>query len=235
MDYKKFLLFGDSITEYAFDPEHFTVGSALTNAYTRKLDIIQRGYAGYNSRWAIRILEKIIEQHGNDIVIGTIFFGSNDSVEKGPQRVPLPEFVNNIKKMIGMMKQANIKPIIVGPGLIDRDVWDVLKSEEIEKGWIRTNQFFKEYVDALIDLTKDENVPFVNLQQSFLEISEANNEKWQKYLIDGLHFSGDGYRIFFERLMEMIELYYPEYSPDNMNTILPNWRDIKADGSNISL
>ena len=235
MDYKKFLLFGDSITEYAFDPEHFTVGSALTNAYTRKLDIIQRGYAGYNSRWAIRILEKIIEQHGNDIVIGTIFFGSNDSVEKGPQRVPLPEFVNNIKKMIGMMKQANIKPIIVGPGLIDRDVWDVLKSEEIEKGWIRTNQFFKEYVDALIDLTKDENVPFVNLQQSFLETSEANNEKWQKYLIDGLHFSGDGYRIFFERLMEMIELYYPEYSPDNMNTILPNWRDIKADGSNISL
>lgn len=235
MDYKKFLLFGDSITEYAFDPEHFTVGSALTNAYTRKLDIIQRGYAGYNSRWAIRILEKIIEQHGNDIVIGTIFFGSNDSVEKGPQRVPLPEFVNNIKKMIGMMKQANIKPIVVGPGLIDRDVWDVLKSEEIEKGWIRTNQFFKEYVDALIDLTKDENVPFVNLQQSFLEISEANNEKWQKYLIDGLHFSGDGYRIFFERLMEMIELYYPEYSPDNMNTILPNWRDIKADGSNISL
>lgn len=235
MDYKKFLLFGDSITEFAFDPEHFTIGAALANAYTRKLDIVQRGYAGYNSRWAIPILEKIIENSGKDIVIGTIFFGSNDSVQKGPQRVSLPEFVDNIKKMIKMMKQANIKPIVVGPGLIDRNVWDVLKSQDIENGWIRSNQLFEEYVNVLIDLTNDENVPFVNLRQSFLETSESKNEKWQKYLIDGLHFSGDGYRIFFRKLMKTIDLYYPEYSPDNMKTSLPNWRDIEADGSNISL
>lgn len=235
MDYKKFLLFGDSITEFAFNPEHFTVGSALTNLYTRKLDILQRGYAGYNSRWAIPVLEKIIEQDGKDIIIGTLFFGTNDSVENGPQMVPIPEFVDNMKKMIRMMKEANIKPIVIGPGLIDRGVWDVLKSQDIEKGWIRSNKLFEEYTNALIDLTTDENVPFVDLRKSFLETSKIKNENWQKYLIDGLHFSGDGYRIFFEKLMEVINQYYPECSPENIKTILPYWRNVQADGSNISL
>lgn len=51
MVYKKFLMFGDSITEFAFNSrpssgespgDEFTLGAALTNVYTRKLAISQR-------------------------------------------------------------------------------------------------------------------------------------------------------------------------------------------------
>lgn len=233
MNYPKFLLFGDSITEFAFDPEHFTVGSALTNVYTRKLDVVQRGYSGYTSRWAIPILEKIIASDGEGIVMGTIFFGSNDSVVAGPQRVPLPEFIENTKRLIQMMKDASIKPIVVGPALINRELWDVLKKEDIDQGWIRSNEAFQEYSDALIKLTHEENVPYINLRQSFLDNAKAKNEDWKTYTIDGLHFSGAGYRIYFDQLMKTIDRYYPEYSPDNLKTFLPNWRDVQEDGSNI--
>lgn len=233
MDYKKFLLFGDSITEFAYDPEQFTVGSALSNIYTRKLDVVQRGYAGFTSRWAIPVLEKIIAQEGNKIVMGTIFFGSNDSVIAGPQRVPLPEFLNNTQKLINMMKKANIKPIVVGPGLINRKVWDIVKKEDVDKGWIRTDEAFQEYNNALIKLTTEENVPYINLRESFLNYAKQNNENWETYTVDGLHFSSTGYRIYFNELMRVINEHYPEYSPDNLQNVLPNWRDVLADGSNL--
>ncbi|CAL9728948.1 isoamyl acetate-hydrolyzing esterase [Monosporozyma unispora] len=233
MDYKKFLLFGDSITEFAFNPEHFAVGSALSNVYSRKLDILQRGYAGFNTRWAIPVLKNIIDQDGEDIVMGTIFFGSNDSVATGPQRVPLPEFVENTKKLIQIMKDANIKPIVVGPGLLNRDIWEVIKKDDIEKGWIRSNEAFKEYNHALKKLTYEVKVPYINLQECFLKVSRANNEEWQSYTIDGLHFSGAGYKIYFDQLMKVIDTFYPEYSPSTLKTNLPNWRDIQEDGSNI--
>lgn len=233
MNYKKFLLFGDSITEFAYDPEHYTVGSALSNAYTRKLDVIQRGYAGYTSRWAIPVLEKIIAKDGEDVIMGTIFFGANDAVLAGPQVVPIDEYVQNVKKMINMMKNADIKPIVVGPGLINRDVWDVVKKEDVDQGWIRTNEAFKKYNDALIELTKVENVPYIDIGQAFLDHAKQVGENWKDYTIDGLHFSGKGYRVYFNELMDKINTCYPEFSPENVKTNLTNWREVKEDGSNI--
>ena len=57
MDYEKFLLFGDSITEFAFNTrptedgkDQYALGAALVNEYTRKMDILQRGFKGYTSR-----------------------------------------------------------------------------------------------------------------------------------------------------------------------------------------
>ena len=50
------LLFGDSITQWGWQPQGFA--QRLANAYTRKLDVINRGLSGYNTDWAIPIFEQ---------------------------------------------------------------------------------------------------------------------------------------------------------------------------------
>ncbi|SMN18121.1 similar to Saccharomyces cerevisiae YOR126C IAH1 Isoamyl acetate-hydrolyzing esterase [Maudiozyma saulgeensis] len=229
--YQKFLLFGDSITEFAYTTQPFSLGGALSAAYTRKLDILHRGYSGYTSRWGIKILEDILEEHeDNDIAIATIYFGANDSCLGGPQVVPLNEYIENMKLLIYMLRKHNIKPIFIGLALFNRELWETIKVEEIKLGHIRTVDNLQVYNNSLKQLAKTENVPFVDLHKAFTEIG---GESWKDLLLDGLHFSSKGYEIWYNELLAAIKENYPEYYPDNMKTMYPLWRDVKADGSNI--
>lgn len=236
MEFKKFLLFGDSITEFAFNSrangdslDQFALGAALCNAYTRKLDILQRGFSGYNSRWGLKILPEVLKNEEN-IVLSTIFFGSNDACLGGHQRVPLEEYVSNTRKMISLLKSKDIKPILVGPALVDQQKFEAPRQDEVAKGYIRTNESFQNYSKALQKLSKEENLPFVDLNTTFRQ--EAG-ENWRVLLVDGLHFSGKGYEIFFQQLMKTIEEFYPELAPENIPTKLPAWREVAEDGSNL--
>ncbi|KAJ8440291.1 hypothetical protein Cgig2_012727 [Carnegiea gigantea] len=51
------ILFGDSITEQSFRPGGW--GAALADNYSRKADILNRGYGGYTTRWALFLLHHI--------------------------------------------------------------------------------------------------------------------------------------------------------------------------------
>ena len=74
----QFLLFGDSITQKSF--AHGGWGAALANAYQRKADVVNRGYSGYNSRWALQLLDRVLpEESTGDVLLATVFFGANDA------------------------------------------------------------------------------------------------------------------------------------------------------------
>ncbi|XP_058087664.1 GDSL esterase/lipase At5g62930-like isoform X2 [Magnolia sinica] len=51
------VLFGDSITEQSFRPGGW--GAALADTYSRKADVMVRGYGGYNTRWALFLLNHL--------------------------------------------------------------------------------------------------------------------------------------------------------------------------------
>ena len=53
------LLFGDSITEYAFEEGGWA--SRLAHAYRRKADVVARGYSGYNSAQALRLAPHVLD------------------------------------------------------------------------------------------------------------------------------------------------------------------------------
>lgn len=236
MDYKKFLLFGDSITEFAFnsraqegESDQFALGAALCNDYTRKLDIVQRGFSGYNSRWGLKILPRVLENEQN-IVLSTIFFGSNDACLGGHQRVPMEEYASNTRKMISMLREKNIKPILVGPGLIDQERFEAPRKEEVERGYIRTNESFEAYSNKLQQIATEDKIPFVDLNTAF---RREGGENWRDLFRDGLHFSGKGYEIFYNELLKSIRIHYPELAPECIPTRLPGWRDVAEDGSNV--
>ncbi|KDD72970.1 hypothetical protein H632_c2680p1 [Helicosporidium sp. ATCC 50920] len=70
------LLFGDSITQYGFEPQGW--GMHIASQYERRIDLINRGFGGYNTRWALELLPWVME----GVVkpqLATIFFGANDA------------------------------------------------------------------------------------------------------------------------------------------------------------
>ncbi|XP_047701226.1 isoamyl acetate-hydrolyzing esterase 1 homolog isoform X3 [Prionailurus viverrinus] len=60
-------------------------GASLADKLVRKCDVLNRGFSGYNTRWAKIILPRLIKKGtGLDSPVAvTIFFGANDSALKG--------------------------------------------------------------------------------------------------------------------------------------------------------
>ena len=79
------------------------LGPQLADAYVRKLDIINRGLSGYNTRQALAILPQVIPSPQQArIRFLTIFFGANDArlpdtLPEPQQHVPLEEFMENMR------------------------------------------------------------------------------------------------------------------------------------------
>jgi lysophospholipase L1-like esterase len=101
------VLFGDSITAQSFRSGGW--GSALADAYSRKADVVVRGYGGYNTRWALFLLHHIFPLGSSSPPVATtIFFGANDAALKGRtsdrQHVPVEEYTDNVRKIVQHLK-----------------------------------------------------------------------------------------------------------------------------------
>ncbi|XP_071907968.1 GDSL esterase/lipase WDL1 isoform X2 [Coffea arabica] len=60
----QFVLFGSSIVQFSYSQDGF--GAILTDIYARKADILLRGYAGWNSRGALQVLEQVFPKSLSD-------------------------------------------------------------------------------------------------------------------------------------------------------------------------
>lgn len=226
---KKFLLFGDSITEFTYEPDQWCLGPALQNVYARKMDIIQRGYIGYNSRWALHILPELLDGVGK-VDLAYVFFGTNDCMPSGQFAVPLEEYLDNMKKIVTLMTARGIKVIVIGTSLIELDRWNELNPSENATGLIRNTESQKFFGDKLRELCKQENYVFVDLHKKFTELGGA---EWKSLLKDGLHFNSFGYKIFYDELLRVIKENYPEFHPSNMHYQYPECYIIDRDMKNL--
>lgn len=108
----KIYLFGDSITEFSFDEGGW--GASLANHFARTVDVVLRGYGGYNTRWALQVLEKVflrVEGGGEPLAV-TVFFGANDACLPDRyaafQHVPLHEYKHNLHSIVSFLKVRSI-------------------------------------------------------------------------------------------------------------------------------
>ncbi|KAF9671578.1 hypothetical protein SADUNF_Sadunf12G0062000 [Salix dunnii] len=109
------VLFGDSITEQSLRSDGW--GSSLANTYSRKADVLVRGYGGYNTRWALFLLTHIFPLDSTKPpAAATIFFGANDAALLGRnserQHVPVEEYKENLKKMVLHLKEDHQPPLL---------------------------------------------------------------------------------------------------------------------------
>jgi len=79
----------------------------MSDWWTRKVDILNRGFSGYNSRWGLSMFKEVVMNERPDLVV--LFFGANDSIdEKVLQHVPLDEFQSNLNKIVTSLVQVCI-------------------------------------------------------------------------------------------------------------------------------
>lgn len=120
----KLVLFGDSLTELSSDPSlGFALAPALQHDYFRKLQVITRGYGGYNSEHARHLIEPILDFESAGgicrIRLMTIFFGTNDTSKQSYQRVSVERFKENLQFLIKIAAGREIPVILIGQAPID--------------------------------------------------------------------------------------------------------------------
>jgi isoamyl acetate esterase len=97
------------------------------------MDVINRGFSGYNTVWAIPVFEQVRllaklrwsccrpdehihkvfakqheQQHLPKVRLLSVWFGANDAaIPPSPQHVLLPEFIANMKHIINMIKSPS--------------------------------------------------------------------------------------------------------------------------------
>lgn len=179
----QFILFGDSITQQAFsqdappgheEPSGF-FGPALSDAYVRKLDVVNRGLSGYNTRQALKVLPQVIPRPDEARVrFLTIFFGANDArlpdtYPDPQQHVPLEEFVDNVKAIAGhpcVLVHKDIRIILITPPPFhERSALqaDRVKDNIREPNLRRTADAAATYAQAVRELGHKTNLPVLDL------------------------------------------------------------------------
>ncbi|XP_020199868.1 GDSL esterase/lipase At5g62930 [Aegilops tauschii subsp. strangulata] len=202
------VLFGDSITEQSFRPGGW--GAALADTYSRKADIVVRGYGGYNSRWALFLIQRIFPLVGLPPVATTIFFGANDAALPGRtsqrQHVPVEEYRQNLKTIVNHLKDCSKSMVIllITPPPIDEDGRERYArsqyGEDARRLPERTNEMAGVYAGQCIELAKEMDVQCVDLWSKM-----QATEGWQKlYLSDGLHLTPEGNALVHKEVVQTL-------------------------------
>ncbi|WZN65066.1 GDSL esterase/lipase [Chloropicon roscoffensis] len=229
----KIVLFGDSITQQAFSTKHSGWAAAVNDAYQRKVDIVNRGYSGYNTRWASQLVHEVSSHfasgspaNGRDIL--TIFFGANDaSLADGTaaaQHVPIAEYKANLGKLIDFVRSDHgsraPQIVLITPPPVHERSWAKFCGEETSN---RSLEQSRAYAAACKEVAAEKGLPVVDSWSALHSKAQGDLEGlfW-----DGLHLSARGNTLLFEALMGVILGKLPGLAPDALPLDAPLWRDI---------
>lgn len=227
-------LFGDSITEASFADGGW--GAALANHFCRTLDVVLRGYSGYNTRWALKVLDRVFPTVGHDgaaaapPVALTVFFGANDACLPDRyaafQHVPLDEYKQNLHSIVSSLKKQWPKTLIllITPPPIDEDGRLRHPFVENPSGFPeRTNEAAGSFAKACVETAEECGIAVVDLWTRMQQYTD-----WRKaYLSDGLHLTKEGNKVVFEEVMKKLE--ERGLSLEKLKADLPLFADIDHD------
>lgn len=237
----KVVLLGDSITEWAFQEGGW--GAALAHHFARKVDVVLRGYSGYNTRWALKVLDRAVAGIGSSatgggeqqqqpvVAAATVFFGANDAALPDRycwfQNVPIPEYTANLKSIVSSLKEKWPAAVIVliTPPPIDEDgrVSFPLPFSDGSGLPERTNDSAGAYAKACVAVAEESGVPVIDLWTRMQQVPG-----WEKALLsDGLHLTKQGNKVLFEEVLNAFNIH--GVSLEGIPNDLPIFDDIDRD------
>ncbi|OAG01528.1 SGNH hydrolase [Paraphaeosphaeria sporulosa] len=230
--YPQFIFFGDSITQIDGNPSlGFSCVGSLRYDYTRRIDIIARGFAGYNTSDALNVLPKFFPQPQEARVrLVTIFFGANDAClpHTTGQHISLEHFKLNLHKLLShpcIIAHRDVKVLLITPPPVDE--WQFDDWEEPAKS-ARKAVIAQAYARAVVEVGAESETAVVDLWGACMrEVGWDGGEQvpgdrglgrsdLRKLLVDGLHLSGEGYTILCEEMKMVIAREYPELVPEKI-------------------
>ncbi len=190
---KKIICFGDTITEMGMVTESRGFVPRLAERYTRRADVLGRGFSGYTTREALAVLdEAVLREYPSCVCIA---FGLNDSVLPNQfHHVPLDEYRRNLEDLASRAACSGAWIILVGPPPLDE-----------RKTNSREMRLTAQYANACEDAGDEMNLPVINLFQLI-----QDHDHWEtKCLLDGIYLSASGMDILYEALVRELDQQFP--------------------------
>ncbi|CAI7924608.1 unnamed protein product, partial [Closterium sp. NIES-54] len=141
------------------------------------VDVVLRGYSGYNTRWALFLLPKLFPKGDTSIpppALVTVFFGANDAAlpgrTSGKQHVPIPEFKENLRVIVTHLQSLgpNVHVVLITPPPVDEagrmEFAKAMYGEQCMKEPERTNEVTGKYAAAVGEVAEAcGGVPVIDL------------------------------------------------------------------------
>jgi len=172
----------------------------------------------------------------SDVKLVTIFFGANDAScsKLNPRHhVPIPTFESNLEKIVNLCKLnygEKVRIVFITPPPVHHQSrlefqikrWGKDKATgELE----RNMELSSQYASSVMKVAKKMNYPSLNIWQMMQDATRidgdnendnanssdgGDNERWSKYLSDGLHLSAEGNLFVGRSLNDLIAKEFPE-------------------------
>ena len=223
--FKQILAFGDSLTQLGSDIASAGWVAQAQNLCSGKVDILNRGFSGYTSRYSKLILPQLTVDWDN-IIFVTIFLGANDAeIPDNPDtgNVPISEFTANLREIIKYVLAKGVpadRVILITPPPVDEAKW-----AEVYKKKIRSNELTKIYTETVVAVAAETGTGIIQLYSKIMAMPN-----WKSFLMDGLHLSYDGNQLLFEEVSKIL-------SPviETMPYCFPTWREIDPRNPELAL
>ncbi|KAJ9150870.1 GDSL Lipase/Acylhydrolase family protein [Pleurostoma richardsiae] len=249
--YPQCVLFGDSLFEGCSDvKDGFSFQGALQNYCNRRMDVINRGFSGYNTSQALKVLEKVFPEpapSGPKLEYLVVLLGANDAAVPMPensQHVTLERYKKNLKAIITHPNITAHKPkiLMVTPPPLDEIHITKL---DLAWGWPRSTREAKisaSYSEAVRQVAQD--VPgtiLIDLWKALMDYAisktpgfDASLGAWlgdpacgqrgylEHLLPDGLHLSGEAYKVFYDIVVKHVGPDFPNL--ETTGYIHPEWK-----------
>ena len=197
--------------------------------YTRRADVINRGFFGYNSQHAVdHVLPTLFPQlplladdddDDERLLFCTVYFGANDATIPGSrQSIPESQFQTNLNTIITTIRQRSQQPqqqqpnlvvpiILMTPPPLDGETWANFKGLAN-----RSNKQHQLYGNLVKDVAKQHPSCSVLDVWTLLE-GDKSVDIYRKYLTDGLHLNEAGNKKLYQGFCELLETEYPDLLP----------------------
>ncbi|GAW22304.1 hypothetical protein ANO14919_118400 [Xylariales sp. No.14919] len=242
--YNQIVLFGDSLFQGCSDiQDGFSFQGALQHLCMRGLDVINRGFSGYNTKNALELLPQIFlppSPTNPRIEYLFVLLGANDACVPTPtttQGVSIEEYRENLIKIVTHehIKAHNPKILLITPPPLDEMQSFVTDIQKGHKEPARKAAVSAQYSETVRQVAAE--VPgalLVDLQKALMEKAismtpdydpsgpplgypEGKRGALEQLLPDGLHMSGEAYKVLFDIVKPHVSL------PDDYY-VYPDWR-----------
>ena len=219
------LLLGDSQTQLGWADSGWV--SQLAEKYVRRLDLINRGLSGYNTRMLLTVLPDILKDEDLERVrVVTLMMGSNDASfpDTNPeQAVSLEEFGENLLKIISILLNHGITKesiILIAPPPILPEKWTKYRNScpGPEYKNCKDNELTKKYAAEVGKVASRLSLSFLDLFSAMMKECNLDHA-----LYDGLHLGRDGHAVLCNLLVP--ELDRRLGSGDSL--VFPEWREME--------
>lgn len=251
--YPQFVLLGDSLIQNSGRlVDGFSFQSSIYGLVERRLDVVNRGFSGWNTKNTVQYLDELFPAPTADapkIKYLLILLGANDAVlDWAPtkQHCPLDQYKENLGKIVSHPSIRAHAPKIL---LVTPPPLDEIKHAHVDRGHglpnpQREHAVSAAYCDKAREVARENpDVVLIDLWQAVMdkaiEMTPADYESggpWlgspengksgglDSLLPDGLHMSGDAYRVFFEAVRPHIGSEWAD-EPDK-DFVYPTWRQL---------